>query len=55
MKIKEMYPNYWETSPSLNIDTRNKTGRVLSYEKRVEKIIRWLTGRNPPNFCRGIL
>ena len=50
VKIKEMYPKYREYSPSPNIDLNNKTGRVLSFEKRVEKVIGWLSGCNPPNF-----
>ena len=50
VKIKGMYPYYQETSPSSNIDTGNKTGRVVSFERRVEKMMSWLTGPNPPNF-----
>lgn len=50
VKIKGMYPYYRETSPSSNIDTGNKTGRVVSFERRVEKMMSWLTGPNPPNF-----
>ena len=50
VKIKGMYPRYREWSPSSNVDLNNKTGRVLPFKKRVEKVIGWLTGRNPPNF-----
>ena len=49
-RIRGMYPKYREHSPSSNIDLGNKTGSVLSFEKRVEKIIAWLTRQNPPNF-----
>lgn len=50
IKIKGMYPKYREYSPSPNVDHFNKTGRVMNFEKRVEKVIGWLTDKNPPNF-----
>lgn len=50
VKIKGSYPTYREYSPSSNVDLKNKTGRVLSFEKRVAKVIDWLTDKNPPNF-----
>lgn len=50
IKIKGMYPKYREYSPSPNVDQFNKTGKVMNFEKRVEKIIDWLTGEKPPNF-----
>ena len=50
VKIKGVYPTYREYSPSSNVDLGNNTGRVLPFEKRVEKVIGWLTHPNPPNF-----
>ena len=50
VKIRGMYPKYREYSPSPIVDLGNKTGRVLSFKKRVEKIIGWLARKNPPNF-----
>ena len=50
IKIKGMYPKYREYSPSPNVDQFIKTGKVMSFEKRTEKVIDWLTGKNPPNF-----
>ena len=50
IKIKGMYPKYREYSPSPNVDQFNKTEKVMSFEKRTEKVIDWLTGKNPPNF-----
>ena len=50
IKIKGMYPKYREYSPSPNVDQFNKTGKVMSFEKRTEKVIDWLTSKNPPNF-----
>ena len=50
IKIKGMHPKYREYSPAPYIDQLNKTGRVMSFEKRVEKIIGWLTDPKPPNF-----
>ena len=50
IKIKGMYPKYREYSPSPNVDQFNKTGKVMSFEKRTEKVIDWLTSKNPPKF-----
>lgn len=50
VKIRGMYPTYREYSPSSNVDLANKTGKVLPFEKRVQKILDWLTASNPPNF-----
>ena len=50
VKIRGMYPTFREYSPSSNVDLHNKTGRVLPFEKRVKKILGWLTAPNPPNF-----
>lgn len=37
-------------TPSFNIDLRNKTGRVISYEKRIDILMKWLSSNKPPNF-----
>ena len=50
IKIKGMYPKYREYSPSPSVDQFNKTGKVMSFEKRTEKVIDWLAGKIPPNF-----
>lgn len=50
VKIKGMYPKYKIDSASPHIDFTNSTGKVMSFEKRVEKLISWLTGPKPPNF-----
>ena len=50
VKIKGQYPKYREYSPSPNVDQNNKTGKVLPFKKRVDKVIRWLTVKNAPNF-----
>lgn len=37
-------------SPSFNIDLRNKSGKVISYDARIDLLMKWLTSENPPNF-----
>lgn len=44
------YANLRVKSPSFNIDLRNETGRVISYEKRIDVLIKWLSSDKPPNF-----
>ena len=50
VKIRGIYPSLSTATPSANIDYANKTGKVYSFQKRIDVVIKWLIDKRPPNF-----
>ena len=50
VKIRGHLPLLSVDTPSANTDIGNTTGRIYSYKKRVDTVLRWLGRKRPPNF-----
>ena len=48
--FKGEYATLRVKTPSFNIDLRNETGRVITYEKRIDVVMKWFSSDKPPNF-----
>ncbi|EDO35535.1 predicted protein, partial [Nematostella vectensis] len=50
VKFGGRYPTLDVLTPSGNIDIGNQTGRVMSFDKRVQTVVKWFSDERPPNF-----